>query len=391
MTRARSSSAAVPTTPRLGASGAQAAEATPTLAGSRRALIVAPSGSALAAGYGALVADLVARRHRVLTLAPGLAEPDAAALVTLGAETRDWPTKASFLRALADRHEASGLRALIADWQPHVALVQCADATLPALAAARAARVARVLAFVDGLPALLRGAGQRRWRRAFDGIDGAAFTSRDDARALSAASVLGAGLPPAIVTGGGIDLDRHAQQPLPGLGEGLVFAMIAAPGSRTGIAEFLAAAAAVSTQAPNARFLLAGATARDVDATAGKAHAGSVQVLGPVADTRTVFARAHVVVHPARDGGTPGTVLEALAAGRPVITSDLPGCRETVDERVNGCLVPPGDAVALAEAMVSFLRRPDLIASMARAARVKAERRYDQRAATVELRALLGL
>jgi glycosyltransferase involved in cell wall biosynthesis len=70
----------------------------------------------------------------------------------------------------------------------------------------------------------------------------------------------------------------------------------------------------------------------------------------------------------------PRPLLQALAAGRPILATDVAGCRETVDERVNGCLVAPRDAAALADAMESFLRRPDLIPAMARASRAKAER-----------------
>jgi glycosyltransferase involved in cell wall biosynthesis len=70
----------------------------------------------------------------------------------------------------------------------------------------------------------------------------------------------------------------------------------------------------------------------------------------------------------------PRPLLQALTAGRPIVTTNIPGCRDTVDERVNGCFVAPRDADALADAMESYLKRPDLIPAMARASRAKAER-----------------
>ena len=70
----------------------------------------------------------------------------------------------------------------------------------------------------------------------------------------------------------------------------------------------------------------------------------------------------------------PRPLLQAMAAGRPIVTTNIAGCRETVDERVNGCFVAPRDADALADAMESYLKRPDLIPAMARASRAKAER-----------------
>jgi glycosyltransferase involved in cell wall biosynthesis len=98
-----------------------------------------------------------------------------------------------------------------------------------------------------------------------------------------------------------------------------------------------------------------------------------------------------VFVLPAHEEGFAHEVAEAMACGRPAITTDVPGCRETVDERVSGVLVPPRDAMALASAIESFLRRPDLIPWMAQASRHKAERRFDAQAVNRTLLRLLGL
>ncbi len=74
---------------------------------------------------------------------------------------------------------------------------------------------------------------------------------------------------------------------------------------------------------------------------------------------------------------------------RPVITTDAPGCRETVVHGVNGFLVPPRDANALAEAMEQFIRQPDLIITMGQASRRLAEERFDARQINARLCALL--
>lgn len=116
---------------------------------------------------------------------------------------------------------------------------------------------------------------------------------------------------------------------------------------------------------------------------------GAVEVLGELADIRPALAAAHVSVLPSHSEGMPRAVLEALAMGRPVITSDIPGARETVDERVNGVLVPPSQVEPLVAAMESFLKRPDLIAAMARASRQKAERRFDAAAVNAVLHHVL--
>jgi len=72
-------------------------------------------------------------------------------------------------------------------------------------------------------------------------------------------------------------------------------------------------------------------------------------------------------------------VLEAMSVGRPIVTSDAPGCRETVVNGLNGYLAPPRDAKALAAAMQRFLIEPEIIPRMAAESRRMAEEKYDVR------------
>jgi glycosyltransferase involved in cell wall biosynthesis len=117
----------------------------------------------------------------------------------------------------------------------------------------------------------------------------------------------------------------------------------------------------------------------------------AVEYAGAPADPEALLASCHLFVYPSHAEGMPQPVLEAMAAGRPVITTDVAGCRDTVDERVNGCLVQAGDAKALAAAMESFLKRPDLIPPIARASRAKAERFCAQDTVNRSMLAALGL
>jgi glycosyltransferase involved in cell wall biosynthesis len=87
-----------------------------------------------------------------------------------------------------------------------------------------------------------------------------------------------------------------------------------------------------------------------------------------------------VYVLPSYREGMPRTVLEALAVGRPVITTDAPGCRETVVPERNGVLVPVADSDALYVAMLRFARMPEAeLARMAEASRAMAEAEFDVR------------
>jgi glycosyltransferase involved in cell wall biosynthesis len=171
-----------------------------------------------------------------------------------------------------------------------------------------------------------------------------------------------------------------------------------------GIGEYVAAARTVKRKYPSAEFHLVGPfdpnpsrlTERDVMAWQDE---GVIRFHGPQADVRPFLRDCHVFVLPSfyREG-TPRTVLEAMATGRAVITTDAPGCRETVlrtdgapgDARrpecprlqigSNGILVPVKDPDALAAAMEFFIERPEQMAVMGRAGRHYAQQRYDVRA-----------
>lgn len=98
--------------------------------------------------------------------------------------------------------------------------------------------------------------------------------------------------------------------------------------------------------------------------------------LGQVDNIATVWARAHIAVLPSRREGLPKSLLEAAACGRPMVATDVPGCREVAIPDRTGILVPPDDAAALADAIESLARSPSLRAQYGRAARALAEARF---------------
>jgi glycosyltransferase involved in cell wall biosynthesis len=106
---------------------------------------------------------------------------------------------------------------------------------------------------------------------------------------------------------------------------------------------------------------------------------GVVTWLGEVPDVRPIVGRADVVVLPSYREGIPRALLEAAAMGKALITTDTVGCREVVDDRVNGLLVPVKDVEALAQAMVRLISNPAMRARMGKAGREKMQREFDER------------
>lgn len=104
-----------------------------------------------------------------------------------------------------------------------------------------------------------------------------------------------------------------------------------------------------------------------------------------------VIAPAHIIVLGPTRMPYPAPLMSALATGRPLIAKDTPAMRDAIDEVVNGVLVATGETKSLDSAMKLLLRRPDLLASMGRASRVKAERRFDTREINAAVLAQLGI
>ena len=104
---------------------------------------------------------------------------------------------------------------------------------------------------------------------------------------------------------------------------------------------------------------------------------GIIEFLGKLSDVRPAIAAATVYVLPSYREGTPRTVLEAMAMGRPIITADAPGCRETVTDGENGYLVPVKSVDALLDAMTRLIEEPGLTARMGACSRRLAVEKYD--------------
>ena len=112
---------------------------------------------------------------------------------------------------------------------------------------------------------------------------------------------------------------------------------------------------------------------------------------GALSDVRPSISDSHVLILPSYREGTPRSVLEAMAMGRAVITSDAPGCRETIEAGCNGKLVPVRDVGALVLAIESMIAAPDSVVRMGRAGRDLAVSKYDVHKVNAEMLSAMGL
>lgn len=163
-----------------------------------------------------------------------------------------------------------------------------------------------------------------------------------------------------MINGSGVNLERFSPQPMP---TDLVFLFVGRLLRDKGLIEYMDAAREVKKCYPQARFLILGSM--ETNPMAVKREEldpyladGSVEYLGSTDDVRPFLADCFTFVLPSYREGTPRSALEAMATARPIITTDVPGCRETVVDGVNGFLVPVKNSEALADKMVWMIEHP---------------------------------
>jgi glycosyltransferase involved in cell wall biosynthesis len=183
-----------------------------------------------------------------------------------------------------------------------------------------------------------------------------------------------------LILGSGVDLAELTPAPEP---DDVPLVVLPARVLREkGVYEFAAAAAELRRHGPAARFVLAGRldpANRGALTSAQLSElcaATGLEWLGDCKDMPGCFAQASIVCLPSYREGAPKALLEAAAAGRAIVTTDTPGCRDVVTEGETGLLVPPRDAVALAAAIRRLLEDPELRRRLGAAGRVRAEREF---------------
>jgi len=332
---------------------------------------------------------MLARGHRVEVAADFASTDERSAVEHLGAVVHQVATERHGMNPLAEVDYAKRLRRLLDAVSPDALLAYTAKPVAWGIPAARAAGVERVVALVTGLGfAFIEGGGLRRrlarvslgrlYRRSFARCSAVVFQNPDDRSEFLRRRLLSPDVPSVVVGGSGIDLAAYPAAPVPRTPS---FLMIARLLGDKGVREYAAASASLARRHASARFRLAGWTEDGPDAVSpGEVRqwaALGVEILGRLDDVRPALAECSCYVLPSYREGTPRTVLEAMSTGRAIVTTDVPGCRQTVEHGGNGLLVPPRDPIALAAAMERFVLDPTLAAGMGAASRRLAEERFD--------------
>mgnify|MGYP001532602261 FL=1 len=196
-----------------------------------------------------------------------------------------------------------------------------------------------------------------------------------------------------IINGSGVNLDKFICVPLPSTPAILYVGRLV---KDKGIGEYLNLAQRIKISGKNIRCLLVGPF--DSNPSALKSEElqpyidnGIVEYFGEQSDVRPYLAQCTVYVLPSYHEGTPKSVLEAMATGRPIVTTDAPGCRETVSDNVNGFLVPIKDTDALFNAVIKIIDNKNIARKFSVESRRIAEEKYDVNKVNTAIKKIMRL
>jgi glycosyltransferase involved in cell wall biosynthesis len=328
-----------------------------------------------------------------------IAPPDESAeqrMRELGVERIGVEVERSGLNPLADLKLLSAYRRLLKQMRPAAYLGYTIKPNIYGCIAAASAGIPAV-PNVSGLgTAFMRGGPLRQlaillYRFAFRRAPVVFFQNEEDRRLFIDLRIVSADRA-RVVPGSGIDLEHFRQVPLPASGP--VFLLISRLLRDKGVLEFVDAARQVRSELPDARFQLLGPVDDSNRSAVGAAavrswvEEGIIEYLGTTDDVRPYIAEASVIVLPSYREGLPKSLLEGAAMGRALIAADVPGCRDVVEDGLNGYLCPPRDALSLAGAIrkMAALPKTERVA-MGAAGRARIQDRFSE---TLVIGAYLG-
>lgn len=338
----------------------------------------------------------------VKALASGATATDASAIEQLGAKYIDYPVSRSGLNPREDIKTFKALRNVFKEQQPKVILAYTIKPIIWGSFAARSIPNCRFYALVTGLGfAFQKGNWKKNllmklviflYKTALKRADKVIFQNPDNRQVF-----IDLGIVPeyktALVNGSGVDVAHFIEKPLPSIPQFLLIARLLGD---KGVREYVKAANIIKQIHPDAVFQLVGPEDPSPDGISLSELTqlninNAVEYLGGTNDVRPYIEACSIFVLPSYHEGLPRTVLEAMATGRPILTTDVPGCRETVVNGENGWLIDKANVEQLAERMNWFIENQQEWQRMADASRTMVEDKFDVHKVNTELLKIMEL
>ena len=363
-------------------------------------LVVSPKNKTVFNFRGDLIRDMIARGHEVMVTGPNRDYVDD--VLALGvARFIEVPFVKDNTSVSGDLAYFRKLKQIMTEEKPDLVFGYTIKPVVYGSLAAKSAGVPNIYAMVTGLGRVYASGGLKAkavrmvtkvlYRHAFKACRKVIFQNKDDIRELVDQKYL----PEAKtvqVNGSGVNMERFSRVPLP---EKPVFLMVSRIIREKGVLEYCQAARALRAAYPQGRCILLGGFDSSIGALKKEdiqpyIDDGSIEFPGEVKDPVSFYRECAVFVLPSyyREG-LPRTILEAMSCGRAVITTDWPGCREPIEDGVNGFMVPVRDWKALAEKMMALANDRALLEHMADSAYETCKSKYEISIVNGQMRAFL--
>jgi glycosyltransferase involved in cell wall biosynthesis len=347
---------------------------------------------------GKLLEAIATKGYEIHILAPDIEQfqDDCKTLTQLGYQIHDIPMQRAGTNPVADAKTLKALYTTIKAIKPDYILSYTIKPVIYGTLAARMAKAPHIFALITGLgyafqtaenqpPSTTQKLIYSLYKKALPNCEKILFQNPDDMTLFRQLQLMPAAMSTILVNGSGVNLAHFEVIDLPQDEQGKIkpsFLLIARLLKDKGVQEYIEAAKLVKQQFPNTEFHLVGWIDENPNSITQSqldewVNQGIVKFWGKLADVRPAIAACSVYVLPSYREGTPRTVLEAMAMGRAVITTNAPGCKETVIDGENGFLVPVKAIEELAEAMEKFIIQPSLIESMGQASQKIATEKFD--------------
>lgn len=376
----------------------------------KKIIIIGTVASSILGFRANLIKALLRQDHSVYAFVSEYSQDELNDIAALGALPITYELNRGGINPLADAKATYVLSKKIKEIAPDLVFSYFSKPVIFGTLAARLAKVPRIIGMLEGLgyafteqpeglskkAQLIKSIQVLLYKIALPQLDKIIFLNPDDPKDLletyhikvKQVDVLG---------GIGLDLNEYVYQPIKTIVSPINFLFIGRMLKEKGIHDFIAAAKIVKQSYPNVHFTVLGS----IDPF----NPGALQQLeldrlislniinypGQVDDVQKWIADCHVFVLPSYREGVPRSIQEAMAMGRAVITTDVPGCRETVIDGVNGFLVEKWNPQALAEKMIYFIEHPEQVAIMGQESYKIAQDKFDAHKVNKRLINMLGL
>lgn len=357
-----------------------------------------------------LIKALLAKSYTIYAFTSEYTEEELSKIEASGAIPITYESNRGGMNPLADAKATYALSKKIEDINPDLVFSYFSKPVIFGTLAAKLAKVPRVIGMLEGLgytfteqpeglskkAQLIKSIQVLLYKIALPQLDNIIFLNPDDPKDLLEAYHIK--VKKLDVLGGiGLDLDEYNYQPIETIDSPISFLFIGRMLKEKGIHDFIAAAKIVKQSYPNVQFTVLGAIDSSNPGALQQSEldrlvsSNIINYPGQVDDVQKWVADSHVFVLPSYREGVPRSTQEAMAIGRAVITTDVPGCRETVIDGVNGFLIEKWNPQALAEKMIYFIEHPEEIKKMGYESYKIAQEKFDADKVNKRLINMLGL